>query len=200
MCWRSSTTSRRSSPTSISTPLSWRRPKPEAMPVKVLGIDPGTAVLGYGVVESGSSLRHRLLECGTLTTFGRDPLPIRLRVIHDGITALIARHTPDAVAVESAFYGRNVRTTVVLSHARGVILLAAEMAGVEIAECSPASVKKTIVSRGGALKPQVGYMVAQLLRLRSAPTPADAADAVAVALTHVMIATRRAFFARAMTR
>jgi len=121
--------------------------------VKVLGIDPGTAILGYGVVESESSRSHRLLECGTLTTSGRDPLAARLRVIHDGITALIARHTPDAVAVESAFYGRNVRTTVVLSHARGVILLAAEMAGVEIAEYSPASVKKTIVGKGAALKP-----------------------------------------------
>lgn len=160
--------------------------------MKVLGIDPGTAVLGYGVVESGSSRQHRLLECGTLTTFGRDPLPTRLRVIHDGITALIARHCPDAVAVESAFYGRNVRTTVVLSHARGVILLAAEMAGVEIGEYSPASVKKTIVGRGAALKPQVGYMVAQLLRLKAPPTPEDAADGVAVALTHLMITTRQA--------
>jgi crossover junction endodeoxyribonuclease RuvC len=160
--------------------------------VKVLGIDPGTAVLGYGVVESGSSGSHRLLECGTLTTSGRDPLSARLRVIHDGITALIARHTPDAVAVESAFYGRNVRTTVVLSHARGVILLAAEMAGVEIAEYSPVSVKKTIVGKGGALKAQVGYMVAQLLRLRTPPAPEDAADGVAVALTHLMIATRQA--------
>jgi crossover junction endodeoxyribonuclease RuvC len=160
--------------------------------VKVLGIDPGTAILGYGVVESESSRGHRLLECGTLTTSGRDPLAARLRVIHDGITALIARHTPDAVAVESAFYGRNVRTTVVLSHARGVILLAAEMAGVEIAEYSPASVKKTIVGKGGALKPQVGYMVAQLLRLKTPPAPEDAADGVAVALTHLMIATRQA--------
>ena len=162
------------------------------MPVKVLGIDPGTAVLGYGVVESGSGRNHRLLECGTLTTLGRDPLPTRLRVIHDGVAALIARHTPDAVAVESAFYGRNVRTAVVLSHARGVILLAAELAGVEIAEYSPALIKKTIVGRGGALKPQVGYMVAQLLRLKTAPSPEDAADGVAVALTHLMIATRQA--------
>ena len=164
--------------------------------MKVLGIDPGTAILGYGVVESESSRSHRLLECGTLTTSRRDPLAARLRVIHDGIAALIARHTPDAVAVESAFYGRNVRTTVVLSHARGVILLAAEMAGVEIAEYSPASVKKTIVGKGGALKPQVGYMVAQLLGLKTPPTPEDAADGVAVALTHLMIATRQAALSR----
>jgi crossover junction endodeoxyribonuclease RuvC len=158
--------------------------------VKVLGIDPGTAVLGYGVVEGGSGSNHRLLECGTLTTRGRDPLPARLRVLHDGITALIARHTPAAMAVESAFYGRNVRTTVVLSHARGVILLAAEQAGLSIAEYTPATVKKTIVGRGAALKPQVGYMVAQLLRLKNPPAPEDAADGVAVALTHLMLASR----------
>ena len=158
--------------------------------MKVLGIDPGTAVLGYGVVENGSGRHHRLIECGTLTTNGRDPLPARLRVIHDGITALLARHAPDAVAVESAFYGRNVRTTVVLSHARGVILLAAEVAGVTIAEYSPAAVKKTVVGRGAALKPQVGYMVAQLLRLKSPPSPDDAADGVAVALTHLLLSSR----------
>ena len=162
--------------------------------MKVLGVDPGTAVLGYGVVESGQGPHARLLECGTLTTGARDPLPARLRILHDGITALLARHTPDAVAVESAFYGKNVRTAVVLSHARGVILLAAQVAGVEIAEYSPALIKKTVVGRGAALKSQVGYMVAQLLRLKAPPSPEDAADGVAVALTHLMISSRAAFF------
>jgi crossover junction endodeoxyribonuclease RuvC len=166
--------------------------------VKVLGIDPGTAVLGYGVVESGTGQHPSLVECGTLTTQARDPLPARLRILHDGVTALLTRHQPDSVAVESAFYGRNVRTAVVLSHARGVILLAAEVAGVGIAEYSPAVIKKTIVGRGAALKPQVGYMVAQLLRLKTAPSPADAADGVAVALTHCIIASRRIALARAL--
>jgi crossover junction endodeoxyribonuclease RuvC len=109
---------------------------------------------------------------------------------------LLARHEPEALAVESAFYGRNVRTAVVLSHARGVILLAGELAGVAVAEYSPALIKKTIVGRGAALKPQVGYMVAQLLRLKSPPAPEDAADGVAVALTHVMLATRRGVLVR----
>ena len=167
--------------------------------MRVLGIDPGTAVLGYGVVESGLGPHPRLVECGTLTTTARDPLPVRLRVIHDGTATLITRHSPDAVAVESAYYGKNVRTTVVLSHARGVILLAAEQAGVQIAEYSPAQVKKAVVGRGAALKPQVGYMVAQLLRLKSPPQPADAADGVAVALTHLLIATRQAAFFRQVT-
>ncbi len=168
--------------------------------MKVLGIDPGTAVLGYGVVETGAARHPRLLECGTLTTRAADALATRLRVIHDGTGALLARHRPDAMAVESAFYGKNVRTTVVLSHARGVILLAAEEAGIPIAEYSPALVKKTIVGRGAALKPQVGYMVAQLLRLKAAPEPSDAADGVAVALTHLIVATRQTAFFRQVTR
>lgn len=162
----------------------------------MLGIDPGTAVLGFGVVETGAGRQPRLIECGTLTSPAREPLPARLRVIHDGITALLLRHRPDAMAVESAFYGKNVRTTVVLSHARGVVLLAAEQQGVAVAEYSPAQVKKTIVGRGGALKPQVGYMVAQLLRLKSAPEPHDAADGVAVALSHLIVASRQAPFFR----
>jgi crossover junction endodeoxyribonuclease RuvC len=165
----------------------------------VLGIDPGTAVLGYGVVESEPGRHPRLIECGTLTTRARDPLPARLRVLHDGISALLSRHHPDTVAVESAFYGRNVRTAVVLSHARGVILLAAEVAGAAIAEYSPALIKKTIVGRGAALKPQVSYMVAQLLRLKAPPSPGDAADGVAVALTHCMISSRRIALSRPMT-
>jgi len=162
----------------------------------VLGIDPGTAVLGYGVVEGGSGRPPTLIECGTLTTRAREPLPAPLRVLYEGVSSLITRHAPEALAVESVFYGRNVRTAVVLSHARGVILLAGEIAGVDLAEYSPASIKKTIVGRGAALKPQVGYMVAQLLRLTSAPAPSDAADAVAVALTHMMTANRRAMFAQ----
>lgn len=166
--------------------------------MKVLGIDPGTAVLGYGVVEGGSGLASRLLECGTLTTTPRDPLPARLRVIHDGLAALIARHAPDALAVESAFHGKNVRTTIALSHARGVILLAGEEAGLAIAEYSPAQVKKAVVGRGTAIKPQVSYMVTQLLRLKSAPSPSDAADGVAVALTHLLVAGRRQLFVRRM--
>ncbi|MGH7509632.1 MAG: crossover junction endodeoxyribonuclease RuvC [Gemmatimonadales bacterium] len=167
--------------------------------MKVLGIDPGTAVLGYGVLESGTDRQARLLECGTLTTGSRDPLPARLRILHEGIAGLLARHAPDIMAVETAFYGKNVRTAVVLSHARGVILLAAEIAGVEIAEYPPALIKKTIVGRGAALKPQVGYMVAQLLRLKAPPAPADAADGVAVALTHLMISPHRAAFFRQIT-
>jgi crossover junction endodeoxyribonuclease RuvC len=160
--------------------------------MKVLGIDPGTAVLGFGVVESVAGRPARLVECGILATKARDPLPSRLRVIHDGITALLARHRPDVMAVESVFFARNARATMVMSHGRGVILLAAEEAAVPVTEYTPAMVKKTVVGRGAALKPQVAYMVAQLLRLARAPEPADAADGVALALTHLLVAGRRA--------
>jgi crossover junction endodeoxyribonuclease RuvC len=154
--------------------------------VRVLGVDPGTATLGYGVVEADARGSARLVECGVVRTRATDPLPVRLRIIHDGITELVARHRPDVVAVESAFHGRNVRTTLVLGHARGVILLAAEQAGCTIAEYDPRVVKKAVTGQGAALKPQVGYMVAQLLRLRTPPSPADAADGVAIALTHLL--------------
>src|SRR5687768_16576018 len=97
-------TSPRFSPTSISTQHNWPRPKPEDMLVKVLGIDPGTAVLGYGVVEGAPGQHPRLIECGTLTTRARDPLPSRLRILYDGIGALLSRHAPATMAVESAFY------------------------------------------------------------------------------------------------
>lgn len=169
--------------------------------MKVLGIDPGTAVLGFGVVDApGAGQPPRLLECGVVRTRAADPLPARLRVIHEGVAALLARHAPDCMAVETAFYGRNVRTALVLGHARGVILLAAEAAGVAIAEYEPGLVKKTVTGKGAALKPQVGYMVAQLLRLQRAPSPADAADAVAVALTHVLAGVRGTTAGRAAAR
>ena len=159
--------------------------------MKVLGIDPGTAILGYGVLQTtGNGQIADLIECGVLRTQSRAPLPDRLKAIHEGLCELFERHRPDVLAVEGIFYATNVRTTVTLGHARGVILLAGALAGIPIAEYSPAKVKQMVVGRGGALKPQVGFMVAKLLKLKHAPTPADAADAVAVALTHILLAPR----------
>ena len=160
--------------------------------MRVLGIDPGTATVGYGLVESGGRPEVagrvvRLVECGVLRTNARDGLPQRLRVIHEGLRELLERHRPEVLAVEDIFYATNVRTTVALGHARGVILLAGAVAGIPVAEYSPALVKKAIVGRGAALKPQVAYMVAKLLQLKTAPTPADAADGVAVALAHLLL-------------
>jgi len=159
--------------------------------MKVLGVDPGTAITGYGVVEPAPGRVARLVECGVLRTRAAEALPERLRVLHEGLAELLERHRPDALAVEGVFYATNVRTTVVLGHARGVILLAGAQAGVPVFEYSPAAVKKAIVGRGAALKPQVGFMIARLLQLAAAPAPADAADGVAIALTHLLAARRR---------
>ena len=156
--------------------------------MRVLGIDPGTAVTGFGVVETANGRLGpgRLIECGVIRFARRSSLPRRLHELHAGIVELIDRHHPDVLALEDAFYHRNVRTTLVLGHARGVVLLAAQQAGILIAEYPPATVKKTVVGVGDARKPQVGAMVARLLRLRQAPKPSDAADGVAVALTHLL--------------
>jgi crossover junction endodeoxyribonuclease RuvC len=154
--------------------------------MKVLGIDPGTAATGFGVVETGERGQLRLVECGVIRPPAGAELAPRLAAIYDGLTELLARHRPDVLAVEEAFYARNVRTTLVLGHARGVILLAGAQAGVTVAEYAPATIKQAVTGKGAALKPQVGYMVAQLLRLATAPSPADAADGVAVAITHFL--------------
>lgn len=152
----------------------------------VLGIDPGTAVTGYGVVRAEHIGAATLVECGVIRTRARDPLPARLEEIYAGVRELIQTHRPDALAVEDIFYAHNVRTTIVLGHARGVILLAGQQAGVEIFEFPPAEIKKAVVGHGGATKTQVQFMLTRLLRLKSVPSPSDAADGVAAALTCVM--------------
>ena len=158
--------------------------------MRVLGVDPGTAITGYGVIETGNGngtpRLGRLIECGVFR-FGRNnSLPHRLAELHHEIAQLIRRHQPSVLALEDAFYHKNVRTTLVLGHARGVILLAAEQEGLEIAQYPPAMIKKTVAGAGGAQKSQVAAMVARLLRLKHAPKPSDAADGVAVALTYIL--------------
>jgi len=154
--------------------------------VIVLGIDPGTANTGYGVVQGDGVHSVSLVECGVIRTRPRDPLATRLKEIFDGITELIARHRPDALSVEDVFYAKNVRTTLVLGHARGVALLAGEQAGIAIHEIPPAEIKKAVVGTGAATKEQVQFMLTRLLRLKSVPQPSDAADGVAAALACLM--------------
>jgi crossover junction endodeoxyribonuclease RuvC len=156
--------------------------------VIVLGIDPGTATTGYGVVKADHIGTMSLIECGVIRTRSRDPLPSRLQEIYEGVCELIHTHNPDALSVEDIFYAHNVRTTVVLGHARGVILLAAKQAEVAIFEYPPATIKKAVVGTGSATKDQVQFMLTRLLRLKSAPQPSDAADGVAAALTYAMTA------------
>lgn len=152
----------------------------------VIGVDPGTQVTGYGVVRGDNASSMALVECGVIRTQARDPLPSRLREIHEGIEHLLDRHKPDVLSIEDVFYSRNVRTTVTLGHARGVILLAANQHGVRVHETTPAEIKKAVVGSGAATKEQVQFMVMRLLRLKSAPKPADAADGVAAALGYLM--------------
>ncbi|HJQ20844.1 MAG TPA: crossover junction endodeoxyribonuclease RuvC [Gemmatimonadaceae bacterium] len=154
----------------------------------VLGVDPGTQVTGYGVVTGGGSHAGSmsLVECGVIRTQARDPLPERLREIYEGISELLRRHAPEVLSIEDVFYARNVRTTVTLGHARGVILLAGAQHRVRVHELPPASIKKAVVGAGGATKEQVQFMVARLLRLKAAPKPADAADGVAAAVAFLM--------------
>jgi crossover junction endodeoxyribonuclease RuvC len=156
-------------------------------PVIVLGIDPGTAVTGYGIVRKDGRNPLTLVECGVIRTRPRDDLPRRLTEIHDGVVELIRRHQPNVLSIEDIFYARNVRTTVVLGHARGVILLAAAHAGLEIHEYPPAEIKKAVAGTGAATKLQIQFMVTRLLRLKPAPQPSDAADGVAAALAYALM-------------
>ena len=156
------------------------------MTERVLGVDPGTSITGYGVIEGPRRQVGHLIECGVIRTNPREKLWHRLNALYEGLTTVIEQHRPDVLAVESVYYGKNVRTTVALGHARGAVLLAASRAGLAVAEFPPATVKKTIVGAGGAGKTQVGYMVQQLLRLQAPPRPSDAADGVAIALTYLL--------------
>ncbi|PYO80186.1 MAG: crossover junction endodeoxyribonuclease RuvC [Gemmatimonadetes bacterium] len=159
----------------------------DAHPVTVLGIDPGTAITGYGIVRKEGRNPLTLVECGVIRTRPRDGLAQRLAEIHDGVLELIRRHQPTVLSIEDIFYARNVRTTVVLGHARGVILLAAAHAGLEIHEYPPSEIKKAVAGTGAATKLQIQFMVTRLLRLKSAPQPSDAADGVAAALAYAMM-------------
>ncbi len=147
----------------------------------VLGIDPGTAAMGYGIVErNGSSLRA--IDFGCLTTSPDLPLPERLRAIHATVAELIETHEPDFLAVERLFFSRNAQSAFGVGHARGVVLLAAAQAGVPVREATPNEIKLGVTGYGAADKTQVGRMVAVILQLAEVPTPDDTADALATAI------------------
>ena len=151
--------------------------------VITLGVDPGTAILGYGVVAGTDEPVG--VAYGVLRTPSDAPMPARLRTLYEGIGALIAQHRPDVLAVESLLFGRNVTTAIAVGQARGVVLLAAAQADIPVAEYKPAQVKDAVVGYGKATKPQMQEMVRLLLGLPTVPQPDDAADALAVAICHV---------------
>lgn len=148
-----------------------------------LGIDPGTATLGFGLV-SGSD-RPELVTFGALVTTPEAEMPDRLLTLYDGVRQVIAEHKPDSVAVEQLFFARNVTTAIAVGQARGVVLLAAAQSGLPVYEYKPNEVKLTVAGYGGADKQQVQEMVRIELGLNALPTPDDAADALAVAICHV---------------
>lgn len=149
--------------------------------MRVLGIDPGTALTGYAIIEEeGSTLQ--LITLGVLETEAGTPLPQRLQAIYRGLREIVTAHAPTAAAVEALFFSRNVRTAMAVGQARGVVLLALADAGLPIAEYTPLEVKQSITGYGGADKHQVQEMVRMLLHLPTIPRPDDAADAVAIAI------------------
>lgn len=152
--------------------------------MRVLGIDPGSETTGWGVID-GDARRYKLVDFGAVRAKPRERFAARLLKISVGVEELIERFRPDVCAVEEAFFAANAKTALKLGHVRGVVLLAAERAGCEIAEYAPRLIKQTVVGYGAAEKHQVQEMMRVLLKMRESPTPLDASDALAVAVTHL---------------
>jgi crossover junction endodeoxyribonuclease RuvC len=149
----------------------------------ILGIDPGTATMGWGVIrQEGSKLRY--VQHGAITTPSTWPMPRRLGRLFDGVTQIVEGYRPDTVAVEELFFNTNVTTAITVGQARGVAILASYRAGIEVAEYTPLQVKQALTSYGRADKRQVQEMVRALLNLHEIPRPDDAADGLAIAITH----------------
>ncbi len=150
----------------------------------VIGIDPGTAITGYGLVRELADGSLELVSYGVIETPADLPLAERLRLLHQRLSELLVLHQPDSGAVEKLFFQRNVRTAMSVGQARGVALLALAQTGLSVAEYTPLEVKQAVVGYGGADKNQVQQMVRALLGLAEVPQPDDAADALAVAICH----------------
>jgi crossover junction endodeoxyribonuclease RuvC len=157
--------------------------------VRIIGIDPGTGILGFGVIEV-IGIKINLVTAGVITTPAHTPLDERLEEIFDGLTGIIAETNPDEMSIEKLFFARNVTTAMGVSHARGVAMLTGRKARLPVAEYNPLQIKQTLTGYGKADKKQVQEMVRLQLNLKEVPKPDDAADALATAITHAMM-TRR---------
>ena len=156
--------------------------------MRILGIDPGIAIVGFGLIESNRG-SVRMLQYGAVTTEAGLPLATRLVQIENDMTALIAQLKPDEIAVEELFFSKNITTGIAVAHGRGVILCTAERLGVPIFEYTPMQVKQAVAGYGLADKKQVMDMTKRLLKLKAVPKPDDAADALAIAMCHARSAT-----------
>ncbi len=153
--------------------------------MRVLGVDCGSEITGYGVVEDADGRSLRSVAAGVIKARARDPLPRRLDGIFHELRAVMERHRPDVVAIEDVFYAANAKSALKLGHVRGVAMLAAAVEGLEVAEYAPLAIKSAVVGYGRADKSQVQQMVARLLHLESPPSPPDIADALAIAICHL---------------
>ncbi len=160
--------------------------------MRILGIDPGYAIVGFGILEADRG-QARLVRCGAINTPAGVPMPRRLLQIQQDMETLIADFQPDAMAIEELFFNTNVTTGIGVAQARGVILAAAAKLGVEIFEYTPSQVKQAVVGYGKAEKHQVMDMTKRILKLPAVPKPDDAADAVAIALCHARSHTSRLY-------
>ena len=158
--------------------------------MKILGIDPGYAIVGFGILQAQRG-QARLVRCGAINTPAGVPMPRRLVQIQEDLETLIRTFSPDVMAIEELFFNTNVTTAIGVAQARGVILMTAAKLGVEIFEYSPSQVKQAVVGYGKAEKHQVMEMTRRLLGLAAVPKPDDAADAVAIALCHARSHTSR---------
>lgn len=156
--------------------------------MRILGIDPGVAIVGFGLIESdrGSA---RMLQYGAVTTEAGLPLATRLLQIENDMTALLSQLKPDEIAIEELFFSKNITTGIAVAHGRGVILCTAERLGVPVYEYTPMQVKQAVAGYGLADKKQVMDMTRRLLKLKAVPKPDDAADALAIAICHARSAT-----------
>ena len=152
--------------------------------MRILGVDPGTIVTGFGVLEKNGS-GYKVLDFGCVKLSSRDGFPKRLKKIYDELSDVIKRHRPDEFAIEDLFYAENAKVALKMGHARGVAILAAANHQIPTAEYSPREVKMAVVGNGGASKQQIQKMIQHLFKLREPPEPIDASDALAVAICHL---------------
>ena len=156
--------------------------------MRILGIDPGYGITGFGLIETNRG-QSRLLQCGAITTPAGMDFSARLEIIYEDMRKLLGVAKPDAVAIEELFFGQNVTTGIGVAQSRGVILLAIRQVGLEVTSYKPSQVKQSVVGYGNATKHQVQDMTKRLLGLQAMPKPDDAADAIAIALCHARSST-----------
>lgn len=155
--------------------------------MKILGIDPGIGICGFGLIETSSKADAKALDFGVITTKINSPLPGRLKELYESLGEVFDSTKPDEVAVEKLFFSKNITTGIAVAEARGLVLLVAEQRGLPIFEYTPNEIKKILTGYGSAGKPQVEEMVRIHLGLDKKPKPDDAADALAVAITHSLM-------------